>query len=73
MGLWRDRGADRYYIGTEIKNPNIQYAMLARSMGVEGIGQITDPADLPAAIRRGIEIVKAGEPALIDVLVQPRG
>ena len=46
--------------------------MLARSMGVEGIGQITDPSDLPAAIQRGIEVVKAGEPALIDVLMQPR-
>ncbi len=72
VGLWRDRGADRAHIGTEITKPDIQYAMLARSMGVEGIGQITDPSDLPAAIWRGIEVVKAGEPALIDVLMQPR-
>jgi thiamine pyrophosphate-dependent acetolactate synthase large subunit-like protein len=72
VGLWRDRGADRAHIGTEITNPDIQYAMLARSMGVEGIGQITDPGELAGAIRRGIEVVKAGEPVLIDVLMQPR-
>jgi thiamine pyrophosphate-dependent acetolactate synthase large subunit-like protein len=72
VGLWRDRGAERAGIGTEITRPDIQYAMLARAMGVEGIGQITDPKELAPAIRRGIEIVKAGEPCLIDVVTQPR-
>ena len=62
----------RAYIGTEIRNPDIQYAMLARSLGCEGIDQITDPTDLAPAIRRGIEIVKAGGICLIDVHMQGR-
>jgi hypothetical protein len=37
-----------------------------------GEGPIGDPKDLGAAIRRGIERVKKGEPALLDVLTQPR-
>ena len=37
-------------IGTTIKNPNIDYAALARSMGVHGEGPITDPKDLGPAI-----------------------
>ena len=37
-------------IGTTIKNPNIDYATLARSMGVHGEGPITDPKDLGPAI-----------------------
>jgi hypothetical protein len=35
-------------------------------------GPISDPKDLGPAIRRGIARVKAGEPALIDVVTQPR-
>ena len=72
VGNWRDRGIERSHIGTEITNPDIQYAMLARGMGVEGIGPITDPGELAGAIRRGIEVVKAGESALIDVVMQGR-
>lgn len=67
-----NRGIDRAHIGTSIDNPNIDYAKLAQSMGVAGIGPIEKPEDLAPAIRRGIEIVKAGDPVLIDVLTQPR-
>jgi acetolactate synthase I/II/III large subunit len=72
VGSWRNRGVDRAHIGNEITGPDIDYAMLARSMGVAGIGPITDPAELAAAIRRGIAIVKGGEPVVIDVVTQPR-
>ncbi len=68
----RQRGIDRVHIGCEIANPNIDYAMLARSMGVYGQGPIDNPRDLGPAIRRAIEVVKKGEPALIDVVSQGR-
>ena len=45
---------------------------LAESLGHVGIGPVTDPKDLAAAIKRGIEAVKMGEPTLIDVVTQPR-
>jgi thiamine pyrophosphate-dependent acetolactate synthase large subunit-like protein len=63
---------DKCKIGTAIENPNINYAMLARSMGVEAEGPISDPKDLGAAIRHGIQLVKRGDPYLIDVVTQPR-
>ncbi|MGP0073452.1 MAG: thiamine pyrophosphate-binding protein [Bryobacteraceae bacterium] len=63
---------DKCRIGTEIAHPNIDYAMLAKSMGVEAEGPISDPKDLSAAIRRGIDVVKRGDPYLIDVITQPR-
>jgi acetolactate synthase-1/2/3 large subunit len=63
---------DKCKIGTAIENPNINYTMLAKSMGVEAEGPISDPKDLSAAIRRGIEVVKRGDPYLIDVITQPR-
>ncbi len=67
-----ERGITRANIGTTIINPNIDYAKLAQSMGVHAEGPISDPKDLGGAIRRAIEVVQQGEPALIDVVTQPR-
>ena len=73
IALVRNRGSlDTIPIGTEITNPNIDYAKLAQSMGVAAEGPISNPADLGAAIRRGIQVVKRGEPYLIDAVTQPR-
>jgi thiamine pyrophosphate-dependent acetolactate synthase large subunit-like protein len=68
----RQRGIDQVHIGTKIDSPNIDYAKLAQSMGVQAEGPVADPKDLSAAIRRGIEVVKHGDPYLIDVVTQPR-
>jgi acetolactate synthase I/II/III large subunit len=67
-----DRGADRAHIGTKLWEPNIDYAKMAQAYGFYGEGPISDPKDLAPALRRGIERVKAGEPALLDVVTQPR-
>ena len=53
-------------------DPNIDYAKLAQSMGWWASGPITDPKDLAPALKRAVEVVKAGEPALVDVFTQPR-
>ena len=66
------RGLDRAHIGTTLRDPNIDYAKVAEGMGCAGIGPITDPKDLAAALKRGIDIVKRGEPCLIDVITQGR-
>jgi acetolactate synthase-1/2/3 large subunit len=72
MANQHNRGVDRAKIGTAIDDPPIDYAKLAQSMGMFGDGPISDPEDLAAALRRGIEVVKRGEPAMIDVVTQPR-
>jgi acetolactate synthase I/II/III large subunit len=66
------RGVANCGIGTTITGPDIQFAKLAESMGVYGEGPITDPKDLGPALKRAIEVVKRGEPALVDVVTQPR-
>ena len=66
------RGISNCGIGTTITGPNISYAKLAESMGMYGEGPISDPKELGPAIRRAIDIVKRGEPALLDVATQPR-
>jgi hypothetical protein len=35
-------------------------------------GPITDPKDLTPALKKAVQVVKAGEPALVDVVTQPR-
>jgi acetolactate synthase-1/2/3 large subunit len=72
MASWRQRNVQNARIGTVITNPDLSFADIARGMGVEGIGPITDPNDLAGAIRRGIEVVKSGQPVVVDVVTQPR-
>jgi acetolactate synthase-1/2/3 large subunit len=68
----QNRGIDRSHIGTSFTDPFINYAKMAETYGMYSEGPISDPKDLGPAIKRSIARVKAGEPALIDVLTQPR-
>jgi acetolactate synthase-1/2/3 large subunit len=68
----RSRGIDRASIGTTITDPNINFAMVAKGMGVYSEGPITDPKDLGPAILRAKEVVKRGEPALVEAVTEPR-
>jgi thiamine pyrophosphate-dependent acetolactate synthase large subunit-like protein len=72
MAGQRNRGADRAHIGTTLREPSIDYAKMAQSYGMHGEGPIADPSELAPAIGRALERVKRGEPALIDVVSQPR-
>jgi acetolactate synthase-1/2/3 large subunit len=72
MSNRRQRGIDRAYVGTEIDKPAIDYAKIAQGFGVYAEGPITNPNDLGPALRRAIAVVKKGEPALVDVVMQPR-
>jgi thiamine pyrophosphate-dependent acetolactate synthase large subunit-like protein len=65
-------GKDLGPLGTRIENPTIDFAKLAGSMGMWSAGPITDPKDLAPALKKAVEVVKAGEPALVDVVTQPR-
>jgi len=72
MAARANRNVSRANIGNELADPAIDYASLAKAYGVYGQGPIDNPNDLGPAIKKAIEVVKRGEPALIDVLTQPR-
>jgi acetolactate synthase-1/2/3 large subunit len=65
----RDRGADN---GTVLNGPAIDYAAIAKSMGMWAKGPISKPEDLAPALVRALAQVKSGQPALLDVVTQPR-
>jgi len=73
MAARANRDVSRAGIGTKLIEPNIDYAGMARAYGMQGIGPITEPKDVGPAIKRAIEIVKRGEPVLIDTVTQGRG
>jgi acetolactate synthase I/II/III large subunit len=72
MANWRDRHPENGRVGTVINDPPIDYAALARSMGMWAEGPVSDPAQLGPVLARAMEQVRAGKPAMVDVLTQPR-
>jgi acetolactate synthase I/II/III large subunit len=72
MAARHGRGITNADVGTTIKDPNVDYATVAKGFGVYGEGPITDPKDLGAALKRAIAVVKTGQPALVDVVTDPR-
>jgi len=72
VSLRHGRGTDSCKIGTALEDPNINYAKIAEGMGMHSEGPITNPNDVGPALRRAIATVERGEPALVDVVTQPR-
>jgi thiamine pyrophosphate-dependent acetolactate synthase large subunit-like protein len=68
----RGRGNENAHIGNVISNPDPNYAALAKAYGMYSEGPIDNPKDLAGAYQRALAKVRAGEPALIDVVSQPR-
>lgn len=73
MASRRRRGlATSAHIGNVFTTPSPDYGTIAKGMGVWSSGPIDSPGELRAAIAKAIQVVSAGEPALIDVVCQPR-
>jgi acetolactate synthase-1/2/3 large subunit len=72
MANRHNRGIDRAHIGTTFEDPAVDFAKLAQGLGVYAEGPITDPNEIAPALKRAIAVVKRGEPALVDVVTQPR-
>ena len=66
------RGVENAHIGTTIDSPNIDFAMMAKSMGVYAEGPVVNPKDLAPALKRALAVVRKGQPALVDVITDPR-
>jgi acetolactate synthase I/II/III large subunit len=68
----RMRGLENVHIGTSLGDPDIDFATVAKGLGVYSEGPLTDPKDLAPALKRAIAVVKRGEPALLDVITEAR-
>lgn len=68
----RDASYDRALVGTGLWDPVPDYAAMAESMGVAGFGPVEDPDGLAPALEAAWDVVQGGDPALVDVVSQPR-
>jgi thiamine pyrophosphate-dependent acetolactate synthase large subunit-like protein len=72
MAARANRDVSRSGIGNDLADPFIDHVALAKAYGVHGIGPVENPGDLGPALKRAIDIVKRGEPVLVDVITQSR-
>jgi acetolactate synthase I/II/III large subunit len=72
MARLRGTDIDKAHIGMDLFGPEPDYAGLARSMGVWAEGPYENPDDVNAALKRALEVVKSGKPALIDTVTRHR-
>lgn len=72
MANRHQRGIENAGIGTTLVDPNIDYATVAKGMGVYSEGPILEAKNLGPALQRALAVVEKGEPALVDVVTQPR-
>lgn len=70
MAKLRETPLDRAHIGMDLDGPAPDFAGLARSMGWYAEGPIERGEDVGPAMKRAIERVKAGQPALLDTITQ---
>lgn len=64
----RGRDPAARYVGTLLRDPDVDFATLARSFGVWARGPVTDADELAGVLAEAIAVVRAGEPALVDVI-----
>ena len=67
----RTRPVENRWIGQRIGDPEIDLAEMARAQGCRGIGPVSEPATLEAAIAEGIRAVEQGQVCVIDIRVAP--
>ena len=60
------------YAGMYLGDPDIDFVQLAASQGIKG-ERATTPAELEAALRRGMQATKGGEPYVVEALIRRIG
>lgn len=69
----RGRPVDNKGIGTQLTDPPVDFAHLARSFGLYGEGPIEDPARVKPALEKAVRYVKEEKGcALVDIVTQSR-
>ena len=73
MAKDRGRAVENAGIGLQIVDPVVDFAGLARALGIHGEGPIDDPADLRPALERAVRYVQREQrAALVDVITESR-
>jgi thiamine pyrophosphate-dependent acetolactate synthase large subunit-like protein len=69
----RDRPVENRWVGQRISEPDPDLAALARSLGLDAVGPVTDPARLTGALTEALRRTDTGAAVLVDVHIEPEG
>jgi thiamine pyrophosphate-dependent acetolactate synthase large subunit-like protein len=67
----RNRPVENRWVGQRISEPDIDLASMARAQGAQAFGPVKSMAELTPTLEKAIAAVEAGEPAVVDVWVEP--
>jgi thiamine pyrophosphate-dependent acetolactate synthase large subunit-like protein len=68
----RNRPLQNAWVGMRMERPEMDFASLARSLGVQGEGPVKDAGELQAVFQPAVDAVRGGACVVIDVWVQNR-
>ena len=71
IAVRRERPPQNRWIGQRMTDPDLDFAKFVEAQGAVGIGPVKTPAELDAAIKRGVDVLKKGGVCLIDVHIEP--
>jgi len=68
----RGRPPENRWLGQRLDDPAVDFAALARSLGVEGFGPVCAPDALAGTYAEAVRTLRRGAPVLVDVRIDPR-
>jgi thiamine pyrophosphate-dependent acetolactate synthase large subunit-like protein len=68
----RGRPIENRGVCQRMAEPAVDFAALARSLGVEGLGPVVQPDAVATALAAAVHAIDEGRPALVDVRIAPR-
>jgi thiamine pyrophosphate-dependent acetolactate synthase large subunit-like protein len=71
MARERGRPVENKWIGQQMKDPEIDLAMIARGLGAEGFGPVIRLGDLGATLEKAVAAAASGKVVVVDVRVEP--
>jgi thiamine pyrophosphate-dependent acetolactate synthase large subunit-like protein len=71
IAIARGRPPENKVVAMRMEKPPVDFANLARSLGIAGDGPVTEPDQIRPAVERAIKIIQEEKrPALVDVYIQ---
>ena len=71
MAVERGRPVENKWIGQQMKEPEIDLAMIARAQGAVGLGPVTRLGDLAGVLDQAVKAAAEGQVAVVDVRIEP--
>jgi thiamine pyrophosphate-dependent acetolactate synthase large subunit-like protein len=68
----RGRPVENRWLGLRMTDPEVDFGYLARGLGVEAFGPITEPEAVRAGLNAAVRALREGRPAMVEVRTSPR-